>query len=208
MKIRNGFVSNSSSSSFILMFENIPSSKEELKKILYGENPPVFDSYYSNEGISTDQVISIVWNDIKNESTHDSNNISSVIRSEKGNFDQYNIDEVEFLFVGTKYINEFNELKDLIFEEEKNQDNIMTDFYKNKERYENITIHNLYMKHSDRLQEISDKIYKLLDKITEEEYKNKKFILTQYSDNDGSVFSYLEHSGILEPITFQRTSKH
>jgi len=37
MKIRNGFVSNSSSSSFIIPINNIPSSVEELQQKMYGD---------------------------------------------------------------------------------------------------------------------------------------------------------------------------
>ena len=37
MKIRNGFVSNSSSSSFVVAFDKKPETVEELKKLLFGE---------------------------------------------------------------------------------------------------------------------------------------------------------------------------
>jgi len=38
MKIRYGFVSNSSSSSFLVVFPSIPSSVEETKTLLFGDN--------------------------------------------------------------------------------------------------------------------------------------------------------------------------
>lgn len=37
MKIRSGYVSNSSSSSFILAFRNVPENPEELKQLLFAE---------------------------------------------------------------------------------------------------------------------------------------------------------------------------
>ena len=65
MKIRTGFVSNSSSSSFIFWFNNIPESKEEVRILLYGENPPRFTTHWDDDAISTEQVASIVFDDIK-----------------------------------------------------------------------------------------------------------------------------------------------
>lgn len=45
MKIRNGFVSNSSSSSFIVSFDKKPSSAEELREILFGDKEYIEHRY-------------------------------------------------------------------------------------------------------------------------------------------------------------------
>jgi len=65
MKIRKGFVSNSSSSSFIVTFKEVPKSKKELQKILFGKRKE-YPSPYGTEFFSTDRVAEIVWNDMKN----------------------------------------------------------------------------------------------------------------------------------------------
>lgn len=53
MKFRMGFVSNSSSSSFIVTFPHKPSSKEELKTML-------------NPEYCSDTVLDVIWNDVQN----------------------------------------------------------------------------------------------------------------------------------------------
>ena len=69
MKIRDGFVSNSSSSSFIIAFANKPETVEEMKKILFGDEE-LFDSPYPDfhtkvvERYPTELVAKTVLDDI------------------------------------------------------------------------------------------------------------------------------------------------
>lgn len=66
MKIRNGFVSNSSSSSFIVVFDKKPSSVEELQKLLFGDND-VYDGPYSGSWPAK-EVAEVVWKDLQGQS--------------------------------------------------------------------------------------------------------------------------------------------
>jgi hypothetical protein len=66
MKARFGFVSNSSSSSFILSFDKKPESIDEMKKILFG-NKEVYVDPYANTSYSAVEVSETVLKDIKDQ---------------------------------------------------------------------------------------------------------------------------------------------
>lgn len=63
MKIRSGFVSNSSSSSFIVAFDEIPHNVKELKKMLFGGEERFIGPF--NGTYPTDDISAIVFNDMK-----------------------------------------------------------------------------------------------------------------------------------------------
>lgn len=60
MKIRNGFVSNSSSSSFVVAFPKIPKSVEEVQEILFGKEEK-FHEY------TTKEVAETIFNEISGD---------------------------------------------------------------------------------------------------------------------------------------------
>jgi len=64
MKIRNGFVSNSSSSSFVVGFNPVPETKEELKEMLWGDLEALGAYDY---GITTERAADIVWQDLQEQ---------------------------------------------------------------------------------------------------------------------------------------------
>lgn len=65
MKIRNGFVSNSSSSSFIVAFPKDPESEKELHDIMFPYGEMTFRTYNSSPGFSSRVIVDKVFNDIK-----------------------------------------------------------------------------------------------------------------------------------------------
>lgn len=79
MKIRNGFVSNSSSSSFVVALNKLPKNKDDIKKLFYDNCDKSF--YLDVEKtIDTDTLSKIIWNDLKRQKpTKSVNKIAKVI---------------------------------------------------------------------------------------------------------------------------------
>ena len=79
MKIRNGFVSNSSSSSFVVVFPREPKSAEDVKNMLFDEKQIFYDKW------PVTQVAETIWFDICDQNKND----FEVIKEEfsYGNFD-------------------------------------------------------------------------------------------------------------------------
>ena len=66
MKLRNGFVSNSSSSSFIVTFTEKPKTKEEVFKLLFNSQDGHID-YYDIDKMQFDKIAEIVFDDLQNK---------------------------------------------------------------------------------------------------------------------------------------------
>lgn len=82
MKIRLGFVSNSSSSSYVVAFRNLPSSQKELQKMMFGKQQ-FYHGPYGGKW-DTNVVAKTVWELMQNSTPNDLPDL------EKG-FDAYDL---------------------------------------------------------------------------------------------------------------------
>lgn len=68
MKVRNGFVSNSSSSSFIVIFPRAPTSAEDLHGLLFGKGHLVIDAWAND--VCSHVFINGIWDDVVAQQKH------------------------------------------------------------------------------------------------------------------------------------------
>ncbi len=93
MKIRTGFVSNSSSSNFIVAFPHKPKSVEDVKEMMFGKQEWHFVDFYGGKGICevlTKDIAKSVFSDIEGRKKATKKQMIKSLK--EGNFEYY-IDE-------------------------------------------------------------------------------------------------------------------
>jgi len=85
-------VSNSSSSSFVVLFLKEPQNAEDVKIMLFGDQ----ESYYGDEDSwSTAQVAKTVWNDICDQQKNDFEKAKNILSNERHGPDYYDFEHIE-----------------------------------------------------------------------------------------------------------------
>ncbi len=91
MKIRTGFVSNSSSSSFVVAFPSEPKNASDVKEMMFEKNQKEFSAPYSYSDDydfwTTDEIAETIWNNIKDQTSNSNEPILEAIQN--GWFDNY-----------------------------------------------------------------------------------------------------------------------
>ena len=180
MKIRNGFVSNSSSSSFIVAFDKKLDEYEddELKMLLFGTKTSEIKGFYLDSYLDTNELLKCA-----------TQNAQEVFLNDDLSFRNPASDKESFYFPRDYWgASETLEAGGIVFSTETDE-------------------------------EFSKKIKKEIVKVAKERTKNflkevkkRKFnphyYYFSYSDNDGEIYSYLEHEGIFRKFPYMGEDHH
>ena len=179
MKIRTGFVSNSSSSSFVVAFPHNPKSVADLKQMMFGKQEWHYAGIYGskNSDVSTQQIAESVFADIKRKATK--KQVYESIRN--GWFKPYIIPE---MFPG----HHMSETSHLSFQNEDERKEIQR-IWKEDE-------------------EINDKRANAIADGFVRAYDDKYIVVLSYCDEEGGWQSILEHSDIFYRLNHIITSYH
>ena len=181
MKIRTGFVSNSSSSSFVVAFSHKPESVEDLKEMMFGKQEWHHGGCYGDSGdVPTKDIADAVFREVKDKESAGKLKVYKAIRH--GYFSWYMIESLlpgrHDSFDMTKHLswdNDRDEMQRCWTESEKINDGRAID------------IANAFLKVHD----------------------GEHFIATMwFADEDGGFWSMMEHSGIFGRLDHIRTSYH
>jgi len=178
MKIRNGFVSNSSSSSFIIALSAYPITTKELKTLLFKERKYFYLDTFFDTLYTTKDIMPFIEQEIKNNLLLKEKDMIKNLSEGWFNYPDMRIgrpDESPYSMPENYYSLDFNS-KEAI-EMRKDRDNICNNYRKERKEY-------------------AKKVF--------EHFKNKtkgqKLFLLSFGNENGGVFAALEYNNTFKNI--------
>ena len=164
MKIRQGFVSNSSSSSFVISINTKGLSVDTIRERLfgYGYSDDIVNDYHGT--VSVKRVCEILFHDIQDAMEENASNIEDLPLNE--------ISESYMSNVWSEAMDKFG----------------FDGSWDEKQEYVNEKENDVRKSAGDRLDDWKRR------------YPDNDIVVIEYGDGDGSLYSYLEHSGIVEKL--------
>jgi len=220
MKIRNGFVSNSSSSSFLVVWDKKPESVEEVKNILFGDSKMHVSYDYSIDTLDLSQTIfddtkemseEEIKEEIRNQYSYWSGTwYSKGYKSDEQLLKKYEEDDRKLQEKIDYYSNEINKFDSESIERlkklrrilrKKEDEELLLKYEEIQKKYK----HYQEMSWSDKLSDelLNDSFKKFM-----KDYDGKYICRYEYSDNDGSKGVVLEHGDVFDNLPNIITSHH
>jgi len=178
MKIRQGFVSNSSSSSFVVAFTREPKSVDDVKEMMFAERQEFSSPWnWEDKYWPTEDVAITIWNAIQNQKSNQKTEMLDSIRH--GWFEIYG---------KLKGHADYNYDNDIDWNTEEGRQK--------------------YNDEAKKRDNENEKRAKAILKQFMKDNSDATFYVFEFSDNDGSYFSALEHGNVFRKLNHIQTSYH
>lgn len=193
MKTRNGFVSNSSSSSFIVILPHEPKSREELHKMLFTDYQEAIEIY--DRTASTDAMSKEIWNDMSSE--------ESIPTKEQFDLLFKNLYYCHAMEMDDDYLGCRDELSDDVFVDKELYYKYLDLCRKRDELWQAYNLPEY-----KEIEEVENKIFEADYEAFMNKYKDNFVRILEYSDNEGELGVVMEHGDIFRNVKSIKISNH